>query len=45
MPWVDLGSSSDEDLEAIFAYLQSIEPVRNQVPDPISIDELKAMRR
>ncbi len=36
---------SDEDLKAIFAYLQSIEPVRNQVPDPISIDELKAMRR
>jgi hypothetical protein len=26
---------SDQDLEAIFAYLQSIPPVKNRVPEPL----------
>jgi hypothetical protein len=26
----------DADLEAIFAYLQSIAPLRNRVPEPLS---------
>jgi hypothetical protein len=34
MPWFEIGHASDEDLKAIFAYLQSIPPVRNQVPNP-----------
>jgi hypothetical protein len=29
---------TDEDLKAIYAYLRSIPPVRNQVPDPIPPD-------
>jgi mono/diheme cytochrome c family protein len=32
MPWYDLAKLTDTDLKAIFAYLQSIKPVRNQVP-------------
>ncbi len=35
MPWSWYGKLSDQDLEAIFAYLQSIPPVNNEVPDPL----------
>ncbi len=35
MPWQMIREATDEDLRAIFAYLQSIPPVRNQVPQPI----------
>jgi mono/diheme cytochrome c family protein len=34
MPWMNLASASESDLHAIFAYLQSLEPVHNAVPDP-----------
>lgn len=34
MPWAVYRNMTDEDLEAIFAYLQSIPAVRNQVPEP-----------
>lgn len=33
MPWRGIGQLSDNDLRAIFAYLQSIPPVVNHVPD------------
>lgn len=36
MPWQGIGSIGDDDLKAIFAYLRSIPPVENAVPDPIS---------
>lgn len=35
MPWPAFKNYSDEDLKAIFAYLKSIPPVTNHVPDPI----------
>ena len=35
MPWFNLAMATDEDLQAIFAYLQSIPAVANQVPDAI----------
>lgn len=34
MPWMDFAHMTDEDLKAIFAYLRSIPPIRNAVPDP-----------
>ncbi|MGZ3426169.1 MAG: diheme cytochrome c-553 [Polyangia bacterium] len=34
MPWMSLSELSDDDLGALFAYLRSIPPVVNQVPDP-----------
>ena len=33
MPWPWFGKATDEDLKAIFAYLQSIPPIVNHVPD------------
>jgi mono/diheme cytochrome c family protein len=34
MPWQAVASLNDDDFKAIFAYLRSIPPVRNQVPEP-----------
>ncbi len=36
MPWAGFAQLTDEDLKAIFAYLGTLEPVDNLVPDPIS---------
>jgi mono/diheme cytochrome c family protein len=35
MPWQDIGMLTDDDLKAVFAYLHSIKPVHNAVPDPV----------
>ncbi len=35
MPWDFYGKLSDDDLRAIWAYLGTIKPIHNQVPDPI----------
>jgi mono/diheme cytochrome c family protein len=34
MPWTSLASLSEEDLNAIIAYLRTIPPVYNKIPDP-----------
>jgi mono/diheme cytochrome c family protein len=36
MPWLSLAQMTDRDLKAIFAYLRSLEPIQNAVPNPIS---------
>jgi hypothetical protein len=36
-----IGTLNDDDLKAIFAYLQSLPPVRNRVPAPIDPPELQ----
>jgi mono/diheme cytochrome c family protein len=35
MPAPAYGKATDEDLSAIFAYLQSLPPIRNRVPQPV----------
>ncbi len=40
MPWEMVGKLTDEDLQAMFAYLKSIPPVKNRVPDPKPLDQL-----
>ena len=35
MPIQPLGSMTEEDLRAVFAYLQSLPPIRNRVPEPL----------
>ena len=40
MPWEAIGKLSDEDLKSIFAYLKTIPPIKNKVPDPIPLDKL-----
>jgi mono/diheme cytochrome c family protein len=36
MPWFNYAQMTDQDLRAMFAYLQSLKPIENAVPDPIS---------
>jgi hypothetical protein len=40
MPWMNWAEAEEEDLRAMFAYLQSVEPIRNEVPLPLSLEEL-----
>jgi mono/diheme cytochrome c family protein len=35
MPWYDVAALTDDDLKAVFAYLRTAKPVKNQVPPPI----------
>jgi hypothetical protein len=41
MPVKMIGKANDEDLKSIFAYLQSLAPVKNRVPAPIDPPEEK----
>jgi mono/diheme cytochrome c family protein len=35
MPWFNLAKLTDQDLRAIFAYLQTLPPIHNPVPQPL----------
>lgn len=37
MPWMNYKEMSEEDLQAIFAYLQSTKPIKNVVPPPVFV--------
>ena len=39
MPWFIVGALNDEDIKSLFAYLQSLPPVHNRVPQPIDPPE------
>jgi cytochrome c553 len=39
MPWFVVGNLSDEDIKSLFAYLQSLPPVVNRVPQPVDPPE------
>ncbi|MFN3693591.1 MAG: c-type cytochrome [Ignavibacterium sp.] len=44
MPWELVGKHSDEDLKAMFAYLKSLKPIKNKVPDYIPPDKVFAQK-
>jgi cytochrome c553 len=35
MPWKVYRNMTDEDLKSVYAYLRTIKPIKNEVPDPI----------
>lgn len=35
MPWTVYRNMTDEDLKSVFAYLRTIKPIKNQVPEPV----------
>ncbi len=41
MPWFVYKNMTDEDLKAIFAYLKTIRPVNNAVPNPVALAAIK----
>ncbi|MEP0861697.1 MAG: diheme cytochrome c-553 [Ignavibacterium sp.] len=44
MPWELTGQHSDDDLKAMFAYLKSLKPVKNKVPDYMPPDKVFAQK-
>ena len=44
MPWENLKDLPDEDLIAIFKYLQSIKPIDNYVPEPMNPEQALAFK-
>jgi hypothetical protein len=40
MPWFNYTEIKDEDVSAIFAYLKSLKPISNVVPQPIPPDQM-----
>jgi hypothetical protein len=44
MPWEAFRTMTDDDLRAIFAYLQTLTPIRNHVPDPVAPAQTAAAR-
>jgi hypothetical protein len=34
MPWYNYGGMTDEDLKAVWAFLRTVKPIKNTVPDP-----------
>ncbi|HEX4851803.1 MAG TPA: diheme cytochrome c-553 [Puia sp.] len=44
MPWQTIALYTDEDLKSIFAYLQSIPPISNKVPAPLTPDDISKMK-
>jgi mono/diheme cytochrome c family protein len=45
MPWPMYRNLTDDDLKAIYAYLRSIPPLKNKVPEPIAPEDLQARAR
>ena len=40
MPWSGISSISNEDLKCIYAYLKSLRPIHNSVPQPVPPDKM-----
>jgi hypothetical protein len=40
MPWQVYGLKTDQDLKAIYAYLMSVKPIHNEVPQPTPPDKM-----
>ena len=43
MPWQGIGQMTDQDLKAIYAYLMSLPPIHNEVPQPVPPNKLGDM--
>jgi hypothetical protein len=40
MPWNWYRNMTDDDLKAVFAFLQSLPPIKNAIPDPLPPDKV-----
>jgi mono/diheme cytochrome c family protein len=43
MPWFNYAKMTDDDLKAVFAYLRSIPPIHNRIPEPLPPAEVAEM--
>lgn len=37
MPWMDYAHLTDDDLKAVYAFLRTLPPISNRVPDPVIV--------
>jgi mono/diheme cytochrome c family protein len=44
MPWFNVAALTDEDIKSVFAYLKSLKPIHNQVPEPVPPDSIFKMK-
>jgi mono/diheme cytochrome c family protein len=44
MPWQVYRNLTDDDLKAVFAYLRTITPISNHVPDPLTPEQVAALK-
>jgi hypothetical protein len=40
MPWQGIGMMTDQDLKCVYAYLKSLTPIHNEVPQPVPPDKM-----
>jgi mono/diheme cytochrome c family protein len=40
MPWFNYAKMTDDDLKSVYAYLRTLPPINNKVPDPIDFAEI-----
>lgn len=45
MPYEQVAKYKDEDLKAIFSYLETLKPIRNKVPDPVPPPQLAELMK
>jgi hypothetical protein len=45
MPWQEIANMTDEDLKAMFAFLRTVKPISNRVPNPVLPNEVAAMSK
>ncbi len=43
MPWQEVAKMTDEDLKAVYAFLQSLPPINNKVPQPVAPPDMAKM--
>jgi hypothetical protein len=43
MPWQGIGTINDQDLKCMYAYLKSLKPIHNEVPQPTPPDKVAEM--
>lgn len=45
MPWPTIAKMTDEDLKAMFAFLRTLKPISNRVPNPVPPNEVTTMSK
>ena len=43
MPWYNVAPMTDADIKAVYAYLQSLPPINNKVPQPVAPPDMAKM--
>ncbi len=45
MPWEAIGNMTDDDLKAMYAFLRTVKPISNRVPNPVPPNQVATMSK